>query len=72
MKINFTGTTYVRALKWLAIVIPALAALYEGVASALGLPFGNIIVEVAGYMTVFIMVLVGLAPSEESTDIDTE
>ena len=69
MKFNFAGTKHVQILKWLVIAIPAFAALYDGIASALGLPFGSVAVEIAGYATVFVMVLVGLAkPDMEGTE----
>ena len=69
MKFNFTGTNYVKVLKYLAILIPATGTLYATIAPSLGLPLAQEVAEVSAGVTAFIMVAVGLAkPDTEENE----
>ena len=66
MNFNFAGTKYVQTLKWIATILPAIGALYLGIATTLGLPMGNEVVGICMTLETFVMVLVGLAKPEET------
>ena len=61
MRFNFSGSELVRILKWLAMIIPALATAYASIATIAGLPYGSEVVEISAVIVTLIMAVVGFA-----------
>lgn len=52
-------------LKWIAlVVIPALTAFYSVLASALGLPYADIVAQIAAGVCTLIGALIGISTAE--------
>ena len=52
-------------LKWIAlVVIPALTAFYSVLASALGLPYSDIVAQIAAGVCTLIGALIGISTAE--------
>ena len=69
MSFVFTDKTY-NLLKWIAmIVLPALGALYFGLASIWGLPYGQEIVGTITVIDTFLGAILGISSSNYNKQI---
>lgn len=70
MSFIFSDKTY-NLLKWIAmIVLPALGALYFGLASIWGLPYGQEIVGTITVIDTFLGAILGISSSNYNKQID--
>ena len=58
-------------LKWIAlVVIPALTAFYSVLASALGLPYADIVAQIAAGVCTLVGALIGISTAEYRKRLD--